>query len=76
MYAFRCKTCGHFEPADHAGECEYPHACVVCGAGVSYNPKTGTKILDKNNWEILADCEQSRLFELGLDGQVERHGNN
>ena len=73
MYAFRCKACGHFEPAGAAGECHCPHACSVCGAGVSFNPKTGSKIFDHDNWEILADCDQLRLAELGLDGQVERH---
>lgn len=73
MYAFRCNTCGHFEAAGHAGESLHPHACVVCGGGISYNPKSGVKIFDAENWEILSDCSSERLLELGLDGQVERH---
>lgn len=74
MYAFRCKSCGHFEPSAHAGECLHPHSCVACGAGVSFNPKTGTKIFDPENWEILADCLPERITQLGLDDiQVVRH---
>ncbi len=38
-YAFRCKNCGHLEPAAHAGECALPHACSVCGAGVTFGPE-------------------------------------
>lgn len=37
--AFRCKTCGHLEHAGHAGENAVPHACSVCGAGISYGPE-------------------------------------
>lgn len=33
-YAFRCKNCGRLEGSAAAGECEHPHACRVCGAGV------------------------------------------
>jgi hypothetical protein len=73
MHAFRCKNCGHFAPAEHAGECEHPHACSACGAGISYDPKTGVKIFDTNNWEILCEATPERLKELGLDGEVERH---
>lgn len=39
-HAFRCKSCGRIESADAAGECQHPHACSVCGAGVILNPKT------------------------------------
>jgi hypothetical protein len=38
--AFRCKSCGHLESADHAGEHAVPHACSCCGAGVCLSPKT------------------------------------
>lgn len=73
MHAFRCHNCGHFEPSAHACEEFTPHACVVCGSGVSYDPKSGKKIIDAENWEILAGCSAERLAELGLDGQVETH---
>lgn len=73
MYAFRCKNCGHLEAASHAGENLKPHACAVCSSGVSFNPKTGAKVFDISNWEILASCTQDHLLSLGLDGQVERH---
>lgn len=33
---FRCKTCGHLESAEHAGEDHLPHACSVCGNGVIF----------------------------------------
>lgn len=73
MYAFRCKNCGHLKASEHAGECNHPSACSVCGAGISYNQKTGVKIYEPENWEILADCTLERLTELDLDGEVERH---
>lgn len=73
MYAFRCKACGQFETSGQACEEFTPHACPACGAGVSYNSKTGKKIIHPENWEVLADCSAERLAELGLDGQVERH---
>jgi hypothetical protein len=73
MHAFRCNSCGHLESAGQAGEHIHPHACSCCGAGVSYNPKTGTKIFDATNWEVLCEATPERLAELGLDGEVERH---
>ena len=73
MHAFRCKTCGHFETSAQACEEFTPHACSVCSSGVSFNPKTGKKIINAENWEVLADCSPERLAELGLDGQVETH---
>ncbi len=73
MHAFRCHTCGYLCPSEHAGECDHPHACVVCGSGISFDPKTGKKIINTENWEILCDCTKERLDELGLDGEVERH---
>ncbi len=73
MHAFRCNNCGHLESAEQAGECEHPHACSACGAGISYNPKTGVKIPDPENWEILCEATRERLVELGFDGEIERH---
>ena len=54
---FRCKACGHIVHGDDAGECEHPHACPACGAGVSYNPQTGVKIFNAENWEVLVPRE-------------------
>lgn len=64
--AFRCKSCGHLEPAVHAGENLVPHACSVCSEGVSFNRK-GVKEFNADNWEVLADCTPERLTELGLE---------
>lgn len=73
MFAFRCKNCGYLHPADHAGESDLPHGCVVCGAGVVFSPR-GVKSLDADNWEVLADAALERLAELGLaPEQVVRH---
>jgi len=44
--AFRCKSCGHLEAAEHAGDHAVPHACSVCGAGVCLSPRT-KKIADE-----------------------------
>jgi predicted nucleic acid-binding Zn-ribbon protein len=73
MHAFRCKNCGHLHPAEHAGESDLPHGCVVCGAGVMFSPR-GVKSLDADNWEVLADATPERLEELGLaPEEVARH---
>lgn len=72
--AFRCKNCGRLHEAGHAGDADHPHACRVCGAGVSFDPRTGQKALDPENWEVLADAPPERLEELGLASQhVEQH---
>lgn len=36
-YAFRCKNCGHLMSAGTAGENQFPHACSVCGKGVTHS---------------------------------------
>lgn len=38
MSAFRCKTCGYICQAEHAGENDVPHACQVCGGGITHSP--------------------------------------
>ena len=38
LVAFRCKNCGRLHPAGHAGDNLVPHACQVCGKGVSFGP--------------------------------------
>ncbi len=73
MHAFRCHACGHFISAGSAGECNHPHACPSCGAGVSYDPKTGMKIFNVENWEVLCHATPERLAELGFDGEIETH---
>jgi hypothetical protein len=73
-YAFRCKECGHLHEAGCAGELEHPASCVVCGAGVSYHPRLGTKQLVKENWDILHEATDTWLKELGLNrSQVCKH---
>lgn len=73
-YGFRCKTCGHLDCCEVAGEREHPGACRVCGAGVSFHPRTGVKEHHADNWEVLADSPPSRLAELGLTAdQVAKH---
>jgi hypothetical protein len=65
-HSFRCKACGKLHTSDDAAEAEHPHACRVCGEGVSFNPKTGVKTLNPNNWEVLSEVDEGRLNELGL----------
>lgn len=74
--AFCCKSCGRVHRDSAAGENHTPHACEVCGAGVSFDPKTGAKKFDADNWEVLHHCSDTRLKELGLgrDGVVEHVG--
>lgn len=64
--AFRCKECGHLEDSGSAGENALPHACSVCGSGVKFNPRTGVKTADPDNWEILSDTTPEKLTEYGL----------
>ena len=72
-YAFRCNKCGRLHTSEEAAEAAHPGSCRVCGAGVKFEPN-GTKTLDKDNWEILADAKPKRLTELGLSkDQVEQH---
>lgn len=70
--AFRCKNCGRYETAEHAGERSTPCACSVCGAGVSFDPRSGLRKFEPENWEILAKATQYRLNELGLD-EIAKH---
>lgn len=72
-YSFRCRTCGRLEEGGHAGENLTPHACRVCGAGVTFN-RAGIKSAVPENWECLADATEERLAELGLTlDDVEPH---
>lgn len=91
--AFRCKSCGHLSQAEHAGENDVPHACRVCGKGVTHTGDKNIaeaakalgkivlepmpnyyKIVDNDNWEVLADCTPERLKELGIEPEhVTKH---
>jgi hypothetical protein len=44
--AFRCRSCGHLEGADSAGEGLVPTACSVCDAGVDHDPE-GRKMMQE-----------------------------
>jgi hypothetical protein len=73
-HAFRCRTCGHLHPAEYAGESSIPHSCRVCSAGAVFDPKTGRRTPQPDNWEVLADADPARLEELGLTPEdVEAH---
>lgn len=65
-HSFRCKSCGKLHTSDDAAEAEHPHACRVCGSGVSFDPRTGIKKLHPDNWEVLSEVDEGRLSELGL----------
>lgn len=55
-FAFQCRTCRYLETSGQAGERAYPAACPNCGAGISFDPKTGEKkYADAENWTVLAD---------------------
>ncbi len=73
-YSFRCKACGFLESGDHAAEGHHPAACRVCGDGVRFCPRRGTKSLLPENWEKLWEATDERLAELGLcREQIEPH---
>lgn len=82
-HAFRCRTCGRLEPAEHAGENPIPAACSSCGKGVHYELGPGEVIphwvSDPENWEVLADATPAELraherhYGPGFADAVERH---
>lgn len=74
MFAFRCNTCGHLEKAEVAGERSTPCACSACGAGVSFDTRSGLRKFEPQNWEILAKATQFRLDELGLGSVIKHNG--
>jgi transcription elongation factor Elf1 len=69
-FAFRCKTCGRLASSADAGERETPASCAICGAGVSFDPKTGIKAYDPDNWEKLADLHADEKKTLAKDHDV------
>ena len=66
LVAFRCRHCGHLEHAGHAGDLAVPLACRVCRRGIKFDPDTGARSANPDNWEVLAACDDARLAELGL----------
>lgn len=58
MKQFRCKECGFVHSEEHAGENELPHACCVCGSGISWDKKTGAKLIHPKNWQVLVDGQE------------------
>lgn len=64
VYAFKCRECGHLEDDQNIGELDTPAACRNCGAGVSYDPRSGIKSYDKDNWIRLADLKGEELKEV------------
>lgn len=63
-YAFKCRNCGSLEGPDAAGELEQPAACRVCGKGLHFDDSTGARVLEPENWIVLADLSESELAEL------------
>lgn len=61
LYAFRCRNCNSLEEAAHAGENTVPRRCRICGAGGSFDPKTGLFVPDPDNWIVLADLPDHEL---------------
>ncbi len=48
MFTFRCRNCGRLHKEIR------PHACEVCGKGVSFSPE-GIKTITPDNWEAVSD---------------------
>ena len=63
-YAFKCANCGTLEPPEAAGELEVPAKCHICGKGAHFDTDTGVRVLDPDNWIVLADLEGKALKDL------------
>lgn len=77
-FAFRCVNCGHLEEAGQAGELPFPAACRYCSHGVHFDPLTGVKELEPENWEILAELPATHLKKIKdkhrlADHEIVRH---
>lgn len=70
-YAFRCKNCGRLVSSGDAGERETPIACPSCGFGVRFDPRSGVKTYEPENWEALADLPVAEQKALAKDHDVE-----
>lgn len=75
-YAFQCVNCNSFEGPDAAGELEVPTACRICGKGVTFDEDTGARILQPENWIVLADLSDKDRAKIekdyGLDPESHR----
>lgn len=63
-FAFLCNYCGALEPAGSAGDRHLPAACHVCGHGVAFDPLTGVKSYDDDNWTVLAEMPDDKLAKV------------
>lgn len=73
-YSFRCKNCGHLENSANTAESAVPHACRVCGCGVSFCSKSGVKSFHPENWQDLSSMNSEELAAFGLTVEdVEKH---
>lgn len=63
-YAFKCRACGSLEGPDAAGELEQPAACHVCGAGLTFDEETGARVLEPDNWIVLAELDEDAAAEI------------
>lgn len=75
-YAFQCQNCNSFEGPDAAGELEVPTACHICGKGVTFDEVTGARILEPDNWIVLADLTEAQQNKIastyGFDPDTHR----
>ena len=73
-FGFKCSNCGHLEAAEAAGENTLPSACSTCGHGVKFDPVTGIRSFEPENWVVLADLSDSEITGMGLTAkQVKKH---
>ena len=60
-FAFRCNNCRRLVDSAAAGERDFPASCPSCGAGVSFDPRSGEKQYHADNWLVLADLSAEEL---------------
>lgn len=63
-YAFKCRSCGSLDGPDAAGELERPAACRVCGKGLHFEKISGARVLEPDNWIVLAEMNESESADL------------
>jgi hypothetical protein len=67
-FAFRCKNCGHFAAASHAGERAVPFKCQVCSAGIV--PAMSLAQLQKDRPELFKGTAPADLAQVRDGGRV------
>jgi DNA-directed RNA polymerase subunit RPC12/RpoP len=70
-FAFRCKNCGRLVSSADAGERDTPIACPSCGYGVRFDPRSGVKTYEPENWEVLKDLPAKDRKALADDHGVD-----